>query len=131
MYSSTYYYDLMTKYDKEKQKYEEKKKDYSDYLEKLNTLQTDLDSAYSDLVNSETYFKNGGYNNNGVTLDAGLLATSYKNLNSVISDLSSVIKKTSDKITEFETEIEKYTTLYKEAYRNYVNTKLKEMKENE
>ena len=126
MASSSYYYSQMLDYSRSKRACEEKKEEYNNYLKKLENLSINLDTAFDDLVNSESNFKNGGYVNDGVPIGNDTLKNSYKSLEKSISILEKVIKKTKDRIDDINDDINKYKRLYNSANENYKEAKKRE-----
>lgn len=81
---------------------------YADYNLKMNTVVSVLIKLKQNLINCETGFKNGGYIDNGETLDRGKLNETYTFTQEIIDEINSVIRKTAEKIREFQTMITKY-----------------------
>lgn len=122
MASSSYYYSLMCSYSKSKRKLEDKKLEYENYIKKLEKVKNEIPTVIDCLSNSESTFRNGGYND-GDTPDRGEINNNISKLENASSIIDSVIAKTNAKITEFEQDIDKYTDLYNEAHSNYENAK--------
>lgn len=126
MASSSYYYSQMQSYARSRRDYEDKKSEYESYLQKLKKLNSSLPSIKDDLVSSEKNFLNGGYVDNGISLDRGTLKASYTKLENDMSNLNNVISKVEMKIDEFKQKITEYRNLYNEAQRNYREAKKRE-----
>lgn len=125
MASSSYYYGLMTQYDRQKRRIEEKKESYSNFLNKLNNIKSTMSSPKELLQDSYNTFKNGGYYDGG-TPSRGKLTEVCGDIDNAITSLGNIITKTQKKIDEFTSEISDLKSKYEEAQRNYNNAKRQE-----
>ena len=122
MADSSYYYELMTQYGRQKRRLEEKKENYTNFLNKLNNIKSKMHSPNKLLQNSYDTFKNGGYYDGG-TPSRGKLIEVCSDLDNATTNLSNIITKTQQKIDEFTIEISNLKNKYYEAQQNYSNAK--------
>lgn len=128
MYDSSYYYKLMCSYAKSKRNYEDKKGTYNSCLEKIKNLNNCLPTIVDNLKSSSKNFLNGGYIDNNVPLDKGLLVNYYTKIEDYSTELNKIINNTELKIKEFSEKITYYKNLYNDAKTNYERAKREEMK---
>lgn len=121
MASSSEYKSRMDYYSGKIASCKEEKTNYEKLIEKLNKLKTNLPSVKENLKQAETNFLNGGYNDNGETLDRGALKKDYDKLEEVVSDITSLIANVNRKISELESLNSSYQYNYAYNKRKYNN----------
>ena len=119
MENSSYYKNQMYKWKDLKDKAIKEKNKYENILMKLKKLISELPFVKSDLIASETAFKNGGYNDNGITFDRGILKKEYDILEKDIEKLNTIISSIQSKINKLTIDIENYQNKYYQSNRNY------------
>lgn len=125
MASSSYYSSLMLDYAEAKGVNELKKSEYEKYIKKLEEVKNDIPIVIEHLSTSESTFRNGGYYD-GDTPDRGSINNSVTKLTNAANIIDSVVFKTSEKISDYSKEIDKYAKLYNEARSNYEAAKKRE-----
>lgn len=128
MHDSSYYYKIMCSYAKSKRSYEDKKETYNNSLEKIRNLNNGLPDIVDKLKLSVKNFHDGGYVDNGVTLDRGLLTDYYTKIEDYSNELKNIISNTEVRIKEYSDKIIYYKNLYNDAKSNYERAKREEMK---
>ena len=128
MYDSSYYYKLMCSHAKSKRSYEDRKNVYDAVLEKIRNLNNALPDIVDKLKLSVKNFRDGGYVDNGVTLDRGLLTDYYTKIEDYSNELKNIISNTEARIKEYSDKIIYYKNLYNDAKSNYERAKREEMK---
>ena len=98
MSSSTYWLNR-------KRELEGKKDRFNKILDNIGILDINVSIFPSELRDSETYFKDGGYND-GDTLDRGVLKECYTSLDSVVEVLGTLKEDTKVLIDDLDIEIE-------------------------
>lgn len=121
MASSSEYKSRMDYYSRKISSCKEEKTNYEKLIEKLNKLKTNLPSVKENLKQAETNFLNGGYNDNGETLDRGVLKKDYDKLEKVVSDITSLIANVNRKISKLESLNSSYQDSYAYNKRKYYN----------
>lgn len=119
MASSRYYYNKMVEYSREKRECDELQEDYNRYEEKLKKLNQQLPNVKNFIDSSKSNFLNGGYVDNGKTLDNGELTNCSNIMNQSINDLTNIINKIEGKIEQLKNQSKKYKELYNDAEVDY------------
>jgi len=121
MASSSEYKSRMNYYSKKIASCKEEISNYEKLIKKLTKLKGNLPTIKENLKQAETDFLNGGYNDNGETLDRGVLKQNYDKLEIVVSDITRLIANVNSKISDLNSSISSYQDSYAYNRRKYYN----------
>lgn len=119
MANSSYYKNNMNHYLERISSCNKKIEKYKKLIKKLTEIQTKLPVSLEKIKSAETNFLNGGYNDNGETLDRGELKKCATNVETTNEDITSLISQVNSKINELNKLISSYESSYSSAKRNY------------
>ena len=129
MHDSNYYYNQMNYYDNLIKTAEKEQEQYKSLKLNLSNLNGSLPNIQTDLKDAENSFLNGGYVDNEETFDKGKIKECCTSINTITSDISSVMGKITNKLIDLENNINDYRVQYNNASSNYNSARLKKQED--